>query len=170
MKDITTQHHKSPQELQNGKTFVEWHAPEFIAPERTQQWYLLWLLGALAVITISVIFKNILFAILILLTAIAVLLQSQRTPKIITCAITSRGVRIGERQYKFDDIESFWIIYEPPHTKVLLLSSKQMLNPQIAVEIAQENPVRIRQALLQFLPEKEQRPSFIDWLTRILKL
>lgn len=164
------QSHSHNEDLQTGKIFIEWRAPEFIAHEHTQRWYLAWLLGALAAITVAVIFKNFLFALFILLAAIALLLQSQRNPRVITYAITARGVLVGERLYKFEDLESFWVMYEPPHTKELLIASKLWLSPQFSMPIHDANPVRIREILIQFLPEKEQKPSLIDWLIRILKL
>jgi len=145
------------EETEIAKTILSWQAPEFQKYERSQNWFLLWLIISIVAIAMAIIFKNFLFAIFLVFAALAVFIHALQEPKTITFKITARGVLIDEKLYHFEDLESFWIIYEPPQIKTLILKSKRLLVPQLNIPIGNENPVKIRQALLDFLPEKEQR-------------
>ncbi|RJQ13729.1 hypothetical protein C4553_02435 [Candidatus Parcubacteria bacterium] len=157
-------------ETEIAKVLVSWRAQEFAHYERDKNWYALWLITSLTGIILAIIFKNFLFAIFIFFAALAIFVHALQEPRVISFKITARGIVISDRLYPFEELESFWIIYEPPHIKELIIKSKRILMPQINIPIGDENPVKIRQALLEFLTEKEQKHSLIDSISRWLRL
>ena len=80
-----------------------------------------------------------------------------------------KGLKIDENIYAFDHLKSFWIFYDPPEIKFLSIESKKIFMPRIIIPIADENPNKIREFLLKYLPEIEQRESLIDILARRLR-
>ena len=158
------------EETEIAKVVLSWQAPEFQKYERSQNWFMLWLIISIVAVAIAIIFKNFLFAIFLVFAALAVFIHALQEPKTATFKITARGVLIDGKIHSFEDLESFWIIYEPPQVKTLILKSKKLLVSQVNIPIGSENPVKIRQALIDFLPEKEQRESLIDLISRLLKL
>ena len=156
-------------EKEIAKVFVSWQAREFTKYEKDKNWFAIWLIISITIVTIAIIFKNFLFAIFAIFAALAVFIQALQEPRIITFKITARGLLIDRKLYNFLDLESFWIIYEPPEVKELYIKSKKLFIPQISISINKENPVKIRQALLNFLPEKEQRQSLVDIIARLLR-
>lgn len=147
---------------------IEWQAPEFVKYEKNSNWLGLWLIISITAVTLAIIFKNFLFAVFLIFAALSVFLQGLKDPKIVTFKITPRGVEIGKKLLSYDDIESFWILYEPPHTKELLLQTKKMSMGQVSIPIEKENPVHIRQALINYIPEKEEKQSIVDIIAKFL--
>ena len=166
-KPNTTEQETSQPNL--GKPLLEWEAPEFTEYEKNSNWFGLWLIISVTAVALAVIFGNYLLAIFLALAAISVFLQGLKKPRIIKFTITPRGIGIGNIYIPYEDMESFWILYEPGQTKELLLKTKRVRMPNVVVPIDKENPVRIRQLLVDFVPEKEQKQSLIDIVMRIMR-
>ncbi|PJA87043.1 MAG: hypothetical protein CO141_01530, partial [Candidatus Moranbacteria bacterium CG_4_9_14_3_um_filter_42_9] len=91
-----------------------------------------------------------------------------KKPRILDFAITNTGVIADKEIYQFENINSFWIFYAPPQEKLLSLHTKSYLMPFVHIPIGNENPVKIREMLLKYIPEIKQKPSFADMLERLL--
>lgn len=72
--------------------------------------------------------------------------------------------------YEFNNMHSFWIFYEPPHIKLLSLHMKGKFVPYIHMPIHEEDPVKIREILLDFIPEVQHEMTLVDTLERLLRL
>jgi hypothetical protein len=144
----------------------EWEAREFEKIPKTKEWF--WAGGILsaAFLTVAIIQKNLLFAIVIVLASFVVYLYALKEPRVVSFAITSRGVKIGNRLYEFDDLESFWIFYEPPRIKELSIESKKTLMPRLEAPLGDADPVKLREALIRFLPEKKHEEDIASIIAR----
>jgi len=89
-----------------------------------------------------------------------------KKPREVRISITPRGVNTGYTLYEFDNLKSFWIFYDPPEVKELSLRSKKILMPYVKIPLGDKNPVKIREMLIQYLPEKKQEESLIESLAR----
>lgn len=160
------------EELDLGTIQASWEFPEFTAYERGPLWYITAIIVGIALIAFGIFTQNYLFIVLIILFAIIIYLRIQRKPQILTIAIHDRGITVGERsQYKWSDINSFWIIYEPPEVKNLYIDFKG-IRPDITVQLEDQNPLEIRKLLSQFIPEDIERENetFSDGFSRMFKL
>lgn len=150
-------------------TLLAWKAPEFVFYKKTQTWYIVVGLIGLVLLIFAIFSQNYIMAITFILIFAVIFLFANKRPRELTFGITTKGIRIQNRIYKFDHLESFWIFYDLPHLKLLSLKSKKPLMPHIHVPLGSSNPVEIRKILLDYLEEKEQSESFPDIIARIIK-
>ena len=109
-------------------------------------------------------------AITFILIGIVGYIHLQKKPRVLDFTISRDGVSAGNEIYEFDQIKSFWIFYEPPHTRILSLRAKGSLAPYVHIPIHQEDPSKIRKALFKSIPEKKQSFTVIDTLERLLHI
>lgn len=147
-------------------TKLEWTALEFKKYKKGKKWFVLPTLIALIVIIAAILLKNLLLVVASILTAFVVYIYAKKEPKKIKFSISGNGVQIDQIVYKFEDLKSFWIFYEPGKVKEISLRSKKAFMPYIKIPLGDQNPAEIRRLLLKFLPEKKQRESIIDEWTR----
>jgi hypothetical protein len=163
---------KKPHEALIGKTAFAWSIPEFPKYERGKLWYAIAALVAGGGILYAVLTANFLFAVIILMFAMISLLYSTREPEMIPFAIGETGIAVGARTYPWREIESFWVVYDPPTVKTLYVEFKNPLRPRVNAPLTDEDPVALRDTLLQYIREDVERKDepFSDFLGRLLKL
>ncbi len=132
--------------------------------------YLIAALVLSIIVVYALISDNPIMAITFILIGVAGYLYLNQEPRVVDFYVTSEGVIIDKELYEFDQIKSFWIFYEPPHSKILSLRMKKTLLPYIRIPVHDQDPVKIRQILLQFLPEKKQEYSLSDTLEKIIHM
>jgi len=147
-------------------TKLEWTAPEFVKYEKGKKWFVLVAIISLAIMIIAILSKNFLWVVITILIALVVYIYASKEPRKIKFSISGKGIQINQRIYRFDDLKSFWIFYEPPEIKELSLRSKKTFMPYIKIPLNKQNPTEIRRLLLKFLPEGKHRESAIDELVR----
>jgi len=148
--------------------FLEWETFEFEFDENRSVTLLL--LGVLVILgsIAAFFFWNALFGIALFLAGGIVIAYAYQPPRLMRCAITPRGVEVGRRLYLFEDLRSFWIFYDPPRLKELVLESRKTIMSRIAAPLGDLDPLRLREVLLRFLPEQRQEESLIDILGKHL--
>ena len=97
-------------------------------------------------------------------------IYTKRNPNIVTFVITSKGILANKEMYLYENINSFWIFYEPTHTKVISLHTKASMLPFVHIPFRDENPVMLRSILLENIPEIKQDPSLIDTIEKVLHI
>lgn len=147
---------------------LAWEAPEFEKQDKSRRWYLVVFLF-LAVIAFYAIFKNWpIMAITFIMIGITGYLMINRSPREMLFRITHDGIVTGNQIYEFENMQSFWIFYDPPYEKVLSIHLKGSFVPFLHIPIHDEDPVRIREVLMKFVPEVKQEKSLVDTVERIL--
>lgn len=160
---------KEEENAEDPSVLIRWQAPEFDYSPKSASWYF-WLFFATALFLAFAFYtRNYSFGLIILLSFLLILTWSRKTPRIIDFAITKRGIAIGKKLYRFSELESFWIFYEPPETKELSVKSKKKIMHYLKMPLEGENPVQIRKILIEYLPEVEQEESIFDSLARMAK-
>lgn len=141
---------------------LEWTAHEYEHKERSADWY--WAAGIVtaALALASFLFGNVIFGILILLSAFSLALFVNRPPENLPITLSEFGIAKGQTLYPMETLHSFWIDTEHPHKKILLRSQKAMM-PLIVIPLSDEvDPERLRQLLLKILPEEYQRLPLLE--------
>lgn len=161
---ITIQKTSAPANL-----IISWRAPEYIKYPTNINRLIIFAIVDFLIIFFAIITRNILMAVLFFLIGIVVYIYNQKEPKEINFAITPKGITIDQTLYPYQDLISFWINYNPPIFKELLIRHKKKLLPLIKIPLANQNPTIIRNRLLEFLPEKEEEESLIELISQILK-
>ncbi len=147
---------------------ISWEAEEHAHREKNVDWY--WALGIVAVVgaVISVIFGNVLFAIVIVLGAILMAIVSLREPSVIPFAITTRGVRVDDHLYPYSTLGSFCIDEDAQQGPQLLLKSRGTFRPLIIIPLPEEAIEEIDDILAERLPEEHLEESLAHHLLEFL--
>lgn len=134
---------------------ISWKALEYKKKERTTDWYWAVMILAISIVVISIILKDYLFSILIIISTISILIFSQKNPKELHINIDRRGVIVEKKMYPFANLESFWVdITETNNHKVILRLKKNFM-PLIIIPLEEIHHLDIRDFLLNFLQEEE---------------
>lgn len=152
----------------NGSSQLEWEAPEHEHKERSSDWF--WVTGiiTLAIIFVSIIVGNIIFGILVLVSAISLTIFINKKPENLKLAVTEGGVEREGIFYPFETLESFWIDLEHPHNKIII-KSKKMLMPLIIVPLAEgANVEEIRNVMMKNIQEEYHSLPLLEKLLEYL--
>lgn len=142
---------------------LSWHTVEYWHTEKTSDWY--WIVGIIAVsiALIALILGNVIFALLILVSAFTLSLFASRPPKVVEVSIDRMGVTFGNIHYPYVHLDSFWVETKEHHPK-LLIKSKKVFMPYIVIFIHDVLPEDVRATMLHHLPEEEHSEPFLEKL------
>lgn len=152
------------------KDKLSWQALDHIKEEKSSDWF--WIVGsvAIAMSVLSILFGNILLALLILLAVFASFLFAHTQPKIENYELNRHGVIIGETLYPYRTLESFYVVDEDGYERDrILIKSQKFFMPMLTIPIENKVEVEeIREFLIQYLDEEEmiEPPThfFMKWL------
>jgi len=179
IKNFFSREEEAPEEVPPEESFLDrygkeiiirWQTKEFETYERSQQWYAVMALFLIAIIGYSVYMNSPVVAIVFILIGMLGYIHLNKEPRILDFAITDEGIIAGKELYEFENMHSFWIFYNPPQEKIISFHSKGYLLPFVHVPLGSEDPLKIRELLLNYLPEIKQKPSLADALERLLGL
>ena len=131
-----------------------WETPEYEHHAKTPDWY--WALGLIVLVffVIAILLNNILFAVLIVLSGISLAMYGVRKPGIVEVEVGIQGVIIGNTLHPYASLESFWVDINESGG-VLYLKSEKTFAPLTTIPIKNVSPEKVRDILLDFIPEEE---------------
>ena len=112
--------------------------------------------------------KNILTAIFFFLIATIILVFTFKKKLAIPWEINKHGIAIDTSFFPYQELKSFWIEYQPQYIQELSLQSKKWYHGYFKIPIDGKNPLKIREALLEFLPEERHEDSLVETISRKL--
>ncbi len=151
---------------------LSWNFPEFDPTPRTHRWYLWFGICSALLIALGMFTDNFLFSLIVVLVALIIFLRNWRRPANIHFAFTPQGLHVGRNFYSMKELQEFWLAYKPPVEDTLYFEFNSMWRPTLGIPLMGNNPLQIREVLLQYLPEnleKDEEP-LADSLARILHL
>lgn len=160
----------SEEETGVGRITHQWEAPEFEVYEKSTRWYLIFAVFIALLVAYALFTNGPIMAITFILAGIVGYIHLQKDPRVISFAITTKGVVADKEMYTYENIHSFWIFYDPNHTKTISLHTKASMLPFIHIPINEEDPVKLRELLMLNIPEIKQDPSLIDVIERVLHI
>ena len=154
-----------------GQEIMGWLIDEYERHERGPVWYASAFLVGVGLILYALITQNFLFAIIIVMFGVIVGLSTLREPERILFQMTTRGIAVGDLFFPYKELKDFWIVYEPPYVKNIYFEHMSVLTPRIVVPIEDEDPLKVRRALLDYLHENgTSEEPLRDLWGRVLKL
>jgi len=135
---------------------IKWQAIEFEYKKKGPDWFwVLWIISV-GIIVVLVIYNNILFAILIFISAFTLSLQATRRPQLINFEINSSGILINNKKYIYDYLDSYWIKEknddEPPQ---IILKSKKTFMLYIIISLDNVDVQKVDGFLTDYLTKEE---------------
>lgn len=151
------------------KVPITWSGHEYVHFDKTAEWF--WALGLIAIsgAVTSLVFGNLLFAVFILIAGFVLALFAARRPSEVTFSITQRGVKVDEKLYPFQSLDSFGIDeFTPNHTPKLVLRSKHTFVPHLIIPLNGVSVDEVHDFLISFLPEDDHAEPLthriMEWL------
>lgn len=157
--------------MSENKEEISWTAPEYIHYPKSRLWFGVLLFVGAGLIIYFLTQRDFLTALLFVLLLIVLFYFARKHPQTLHIHITHTGLKINNLKLPYQQIKSFWIVYDPPEVKTLNFETAAYLNRFLTLQLENEDPVQIRQFLLQFLSEDLDRGEyFTDKLSRHLKI
>lgn len=155
-----------------GKIYASWTIPEYVKHKRSFLWFFVFFLLMGFLVFFAIFSANFLFALIIVMILVIILVTHFRHPKNIKLLMTEDGIKVDDEFYEYKVIKEFWIIYNPPEVKTLYFGFKNFLRPRLAVYLDNQDPIKLREWLLNHIEEnlEEEEESFADTLGRSLKI
>jgi hypothetical protein len=181
MADETTQPAKQPDLPEGQQPILTWEAKEFAEYSRDRQWYLVvgivgvaLTLGALVLAVLSDSVRDGLstglVALVFALATYVVIRHADDAPRTITYSINRLGVQVGDEFRPYNELKQFWLIYKPP-VKTLHLQTVNRFKPIVRIDLADLDPLAVRNTLRTYLPEDTKREEdFLDKFSRMIRL
>lgn len=146
---------------------IHWEADYFAQSSPAwQKGMVVFLVGLIVVLIlfkygfISIVF----FALLTLIFVIR--LTSHQKPLLVY--LKNYGIQLDEKLIPYKNIKSFWVSYEPGGIKELSIEQRKWYSPYIKIPLHDQNPVQIRNFLLDYVIEKEHEDTIFDTIARKL--
>ncbi len=156
-------------DVEDVATMLEWRAEEHNHQPKSATWYAV-LAGAITVISVGfLLFGNIIAAITIGFVGAMTYFVAQKDPAVIRYRLLTEGIAFNNMLYHYRDLDAFNIVYEPGHTKTVLLRSNRTFSPLLHMEIGEADPVAIRDVLIEFVREDQDlnEPLVDIWARRL---
>lgn len=149
--------------------FISWTCPEIHHELISHRWRKAIIILLIAMAVLSIVWQgSILSAITFIGLALVTAMHFIHEIKHQRYAIHPKGVLVGDRLYEYKNLSSFWINYDPEGIKELSIEGKGLLSPYIKIPLGDQNPVEIRTALMNYLPEEQHPERIEDFLRRKL--
>lgn len=159
-----------------------WEAKEYAEYSRSRRWYLAvgvtGVLLSLGALIIAIVFtKGLrdqlgqgLVAAVFAMATVVVLRHADDEPRQLVYSISKLGVTVGDVFYPYNELKQYWIIYKPP-VKALHLQTTNKFKPIIRIDLADLDPLAVREALKNYLPEDtKHEEDFLDRFSRMIRL
>ncbi|MFA6018545.1 MAG: hypothetical protein WC776_05205 [Patescibacteria group bacterium] len=160
------------EEVDVGDELLSWETWDNPPAERSRLWYVVMGSIGVALTVYAVLAANYLFAIIILIIAVIIVVNSLRPSRQIKVYITSLGIVFGDEFYPYQEIKDFSIIYQPPEVQILYIDFHKIWRPLITIQIGDVDPNVLRSTLLPFVFENLEREDehLTDAVKRMYKL
>ena len=155
------------------KELFSWQVSEYEEYNRSKNWYVIAIAIALALLIFSFFTLNFLFALIVVTASLVIIMHHSQKPPLLEVKITEEGIYIGKNFYEYDVFKHFAIVYKPRiGVKQLYLEFNNWWMHRISLPLFDNNPLPIREALLDFLDEDSDRtdPPYSESIAKILKL
>lgn len=150
---------------------VTWTAKEYIHPDKSPLWFIIFVIVVLGLIAIDVFFlRSWTFTGLVIVMAVALIIYTRRPARDLTYGLSgNQGLYVGEKLYHYDEFKAFGLIKDGDHNSIMLIPRKRF-SPGVSVYFPVEAGERIVDMLGQRLPMEDLKLDIVDILIRKLRL
>jgi hypothetical protein len=152
--------------------FYEWQGEEYSFEQKGSDWY--WAVGiiALAGVVASILFGNIILALVILAGAGTLALQAARSLRTHHFTVTNDGLTVDDHLYHFDEMLHFCVLeyIDPTWPPALSIKTKRLLAPHLLVPIEGPDPLELYHFFAERVEEGKHDESLFDKLVELFRL
>jgi|GEM_PF-1270957 len=141
------------------------------AHQRGRGWFIGMAIVFSLLVALNIILHLYMSAVVIALLSLILFTNATRKNKQLIVRFYASGLGLNQQFFPWREFSKFWILYEPPTLKQLHFARRTKLINEITIELAGENPLKIRDMLLPLLAEDATKEeSRVDLVTRTFKL
>jgi hypothetical protein len=145
---------------------ISWTASEFVAHDKSSEWYMLLGLGTVAAAGIMyVLTKDFVSVGVIILAAIIFAVYAAHKPRQLQYRVDLRGITIGGKTYGYDQFRSFSVVPEGAFSSIVFMPLKRFAVP-VSIYYAPQDEEKIVELLSEQLPYEQRRRDAVDSLMR----
>lgn len=145
---------------------VKWTASEFVAHDKSSEWYTLLVMGTVAAAGLMyAINRDFITVVVVLVAGLLFGVYGAHKPKQLEYRVDMRGVGMGGKFYGYDEFQSFSIIPEGAFSGLVLMPLKRFAVP-INIYYAPEDEDKIMEIVSSQLPYEQRRRDAVDSLMR----
>lgn len=149
---------------------VHWQANEYIHHEKDALWFVIFAVVVVGLMAFSIfVIQSISFTILIPVMAVALVVYSQRPPRLLDYTLSSKGLHINDRLYPFNEFKGFGVIRDGKEYSVMLIPIKRF-RPGVSVYFPEEAGEAIVDILGTRLPMQKLNLDVVDKVIRKLRI
>jgi hypothetical protein len=159
------------QQLVSDDNIVTWTAQEYVHPDRSPLWFILFVLVVLGLVAVDIfLLQSWTFSALVIVMAIAIIIYVRRPPRTLTYSLSgAQGLTVGEKLHPLGEFKSFGIILDGENHSIMLIPRKRF-SPGVSVYFPDEAGEKIVDILGQHLPMENLKLDIIDVVVRKLRL
>ncbi|MFZ1988112.1 MAG: hypothetical protein WAV21_03740 [Minisyncoccia bacterium] len=150
----------------------EWYGREYAFQEKSPDWY--WALGIIAVAAIvaSILFSNLLLALVILAGTSAIAIQAAKHPRTHRFAVTDQGLEIDDHLYVYDTMLHYSVLeyIDPSIPPALSIKTRSILSPHLIIPLVDVDADAVYEYLSIHLEDGKHEYSFVDRLVEMFQL
>ncbi|XKT75326.1 MAG: hypothetical protein ACJKSS_00860 [Patescibacteria group bacterium UBA2103] len=150
------------------EALLSWSTQERRSKERTPDWYWVLAIIAVALSVASILFGNVLFAVVIITGAIALGFATTGARSDYVVSLTNRGVLLDSTLYPYENITSFCILEYEHEDPVLSLRTNSIFAPQLSIPLIDVDPYDVYEILEHFLEEDLHEEDLFERLVDFL--
>lgn len=148
---------------------LSWQASEYVHHEKERLWFVLLFVGALILLAVAFfLVKSITFSILIVVMTIVLAVYAVRPPRIINYQLTTAGIQINEKMFRFADFRYFGVVQDGPLYSAVLVPNKRFM-PAVNIYFPSEDGELIVDILGSRLPMQHVELDTVEKLVRHLR-
>lgn len=148
---------------------ITWTASEFVAHEKSANWYFVLILVAIVVSALTYfITKDKISVGVVIFGAIFMSIYASRKPRQLDYAVDGRGISIGQRYYDFEEFRSFGIIPEGAFSSIVFMPHKRFAIP-INIYYPPDQEDKIANAIGLQLPMEDHKHDAVDRLLKSIR-
>lgn len=149
---------------------IQWQASEFVDHQKNPIWFLLFGLGTV-VFSIGIYFitgGSILSTVVVAVAGLTFAMYAGQKPRTLTYALLPNTLKIGDKQYSYDDFKTFSVMQEGALNSIILQPLKRFL-PPLTLYFANDDGEKIFDILASRVPHEERKADAIDSLMRRIR-
>lgn len=153
------------------KEDISWTASEFIAHDKGSSWYVftgLAVVGAALVVFLFDSGRGWFSPLMILIAGGTFAFYANRKPQILDYAVTSEGVKVGNKIYRYPEFKSFSVIDEGAINSITLMPMQRFM-PGLSIYFEPKDQEKIVDAIGSYLPYEDRKQDPIDKLMRKIR-
>ncbi len=148
---------------------TSWVAPEFYYHEKSTWWHIIVYGALLSLIVVSAFLAQWIAILVFLLLGVIIYQYADIKPRDVEIILTNVGVKVGEKFYPYNEIATFWVIFDPP-VKHLNFQLTKRFSPVISLQLENMDPTLVKEVLREhILEDPNRKEDLIDVFSRFIR-